>query len=78
MKKPSYITEPLDSDSDLDSSINKRMLRIIFKIKKYYIIYVWNKRSIDFDILKIAAKNILAYRIFNKESWDQEAKKCGY
>ena len=54
------------------------MFRIIFKIKKYYIIYVQNKRSIDFDISETAAKNILVYKIFNKESWDQKAKKCDY
>ena len=32
----------------------------------------------DFDISKIAAKNTLAYRIFNKENWEQKAKKYDY
>ena len=27
---------------------------------------------------EITVKNILVYRIFNKESWDQETKKCNY
>ena len=27
---------------------------------------------------EIVAKNILVYKIFNKENWEQEAKKCGY
>ena len=32
----------------------------------------------NFDISETAAKNILAYRVFNKENWEQKAKKCGY
>ena len=27
---------------------------------------------------KTAAKNILVYRIFNKENWDQKVKKYDY
>ena len=54
------------------------MFRIIFKIKKYYVICIQNKRNIDFDIPKIIAKNTLVYEVFNKEDWEQEAKKCGY
>ena len=26
----------------------------------------------------MTAKNILVYGVFNKENWEQEAKKCGY
>ena len=65
-----YIMEQSNSNSDSDLLINKRIPKIIFKIKKYYIIYIQNRKSIDFDILKTAAKNILIYEIFNKESWD--------
>ena len=54
------------------------MPRIIFKIKEYYIIYIWNERKMDFNILETAVKNVLVYRIFNKKSWDREAKECGY
>ena len=50
----------------------------MFKIRKYYIIYIQNRRSIDFDISEIVVKNILVYKIFNKENWEQKAKKCGY
>ena len=32
----------------------------------------------DFDISETAAKNILAYRTFNKENWEQKAKKYDY
>ena len=32
----------------------------------------------DFNMLETAAKNILIYKTFNKESWDQKTKKCGY
>ena len=32
----------------------------------------------DFDMSEMAAKNILVYRTFNKESWDQKAKKYSY
>ena len=32
--------------------------------------YTWNGLSIDFDISKIVAKNILIYGTFNKENWD--------
>ena len=78
MKTPIYIIESTDSDSDSDSSINKRTLRIIFKIKKYYIICVQNKKSIDFNMPEIATKNILTYKIFNKKNWEQKAKKNGY
>ena len=27
---------------------------------------------------KITAKNILVYKTFDKENWEQKAKKCGY
>ena len=37
-------------------------------MKKYYVIYISNERSTDFDILETAAKNILIYGIFNKEN----------
>ena len=73
-----HITESLDSNSNLDSLVDKKMPKIIFKIKKYYIICVQNGKSIDFDMSKIAAKNILVCEIFNKKNWEQEAKKCGY
>ena len=36
------------------------------------------KKSIDFDIPKTVTKNILIYKIFNKESWDQKAKEYNY
>ena len=39
---------------------------------------MWNKKSMNFNMLKIVAKNILVYETFNKESWDQEARKCNY
>ena len=39
---------------------------------------IWNGSSINFDMPETVAKNILVYRVFNKESWDQEARKCGY
>ena len=54
------------------------MSRIIFKIKKYYIICIQNGKSMNFNISETVAKNILVYRVFNKEDWEQEAKKCGY
>ena len=37
---PTHIMEPQESSSDLDLSVNKETPRIIFKIKKYYIIYI--------------------------------------
>ena len=70
MKILIHTTELLDSDSNLDSSIDERILRIIFKMKKYYIICVQNGKSIDFNISEIAAKNILVYKVFNKENWE--------
>ena len=73
-----YITEQQSSNSNLDLLIKKRTPRVVFKIKKYYIIYIWNERNMDFDISEIAAKNILVYEIFNKKNWDQEAKIYGY
>ena len=78
MKTSTYITEPLDPNSDSDSSINERTPRIIFKIKEYYIICIWNGKNMDFDMLETAAKNTLVYKIFDKKNWEQEAKKCGY
>ena len=68
----------LDPNSNSDSSVNEETPIIIFNMKKYYIIYVWNERSMDFNMSEIAAKNILIHRIFNKENWEQEAKKCSY
>ena len=73
-----HITELSDSTNNLDSLIDKRILRIIFKIKKYYIIYIWNGRSLEFDISKTTVKNILVYGAFDKENWEQEAKKYDY
>ena len=35
-----YITELMDSDSNLNLSVDKKTPRIIFKIKKYYIIFI--------------------------------------
>ena len=67
MKTSIYITELLNLSSDSNSLIDERMSKIMFKIKKYYIIYIWNGKSMDFDIPEIAAKNILVYGIFNKE-----------
>ena len=32
----------------------------------------------DFDISETAVKNILVYKVFNKEDWEQETKKYGY
>ena len=78
MKTSIYIIGSMDSNSDLDSLVDKKTSRIMFKIKKYYIIYIQNGRSIDFDILKTVAKNTLAYKVFNKENWEQKTKKCGY
>ena len=73
-----HTTEPQKSNNNLDSSVNKKTLRIIFKIKKYYIICIQNKRNINFDISETAAKNILVYETFNKEDWKQEVKKYSY
>ena len=70
METPIYTTEPLDPNNNLDSSINKKIFRIMFKIKKYYIIYVQNRRSMDFDMPKTIAKNTLTYEIFNKKNWE--------
>ena len=39
---------------------------------------MWNGRSLEFNIPKTIAKNILVYKIFNKENWEQKAKKYGY
>ena len=78
MKTPIYTTGSVDSDSNLDSSIDKEMPRIMFKMKKYYTICVWNERSMDFDMPETAAKNTIIYGVFNKKKWEQEAKKCSY
>ena len=72
------IIELSDSISNLDLLINKRILRIIFKIKKYYIICIWNKKSLKFNISEITAKNILIYGVFNKENQEQKTKKYNY
>ena len=68
----------MDNSNNLDSSVDERMLRIMFKIKKYYMICVWDRKSINFDISETAAKNTLVYGAFNKENWEQKAKKCSY
>ena len=78
MGTPIYTTGSMDSNSDSDSSVNKKMSRIMFKIKKHYMIYVQNKKSMNFDMPKTAAKNILVYETFNKENQKQKAKKCDY
>ena len=70
IKISTYIMESADLSSDLDSSVDKRMSKIIFKMKKYYIICVWNRKSIDFNIPETAAKNTLVYGTFNKEELD--------
>ena len=68
----------MDFSSNSDLLIDEGTPKIILKIKKYYIICIWNGKSMDFDMSEIVAKNILAYEIFNKENWEQETKKCGY
>ena len=73
-----HITELSDSTSNSDSSINEKTPRIIFKMKKYYMIYIWNGKSLNFNISETTAKNILIYRTFYKENWEQKTKKCGY
>ena len=73
-----HIIELSDSISNLDLSIDKRTPRIIIKIKKYYIFYIQNGKSLEFDIPKITVKNILVYKIFDKENWEQKAKKYDY
>ena len=78
METSIYITELQESNNNSDLLIDKRIFRIIFKIKKYYIIYIQNGRSIDFNISKTVIKNILVYGTFNKEDWEQEAKKYNY
>ena len=40
IKISTYITELMDLSSDSNSSIDERTPRIIFKIKKYYVICV--------------------------------------
>ena len=65
-----YITEQWSPNSNSDLLIDERMPKIIFKIKKYYMIYVQNEKNMDLDIPETAAKNILIYRIFNKKNWD--------
>ena len=71
-------TELSDPISNLDSSIDKRTSRIMFKMKKYYMIYIWNGRSLEFNMSEIVVKNILIYKVFDKENWEQKAKKCDY
>ena len=78
MGTPTHTTEQRNSNSDSDSLINKKTPGIIFKMKEYYIIYIWNRKNIDFDISETAAKNILIYWIFNKENWDRETKEYNY
>ena len=78
MKILTYIIKLLNLNNNSNSSIDKKIFRIIFKIKKYYIIYVQNRRSMDFNMPETAAKNTLVYRTFNKEDWEQKTKKCGY
>ena len=73
-----YTIEPQKSNNNLDSLIDKKTPKIIFKIKKYYIICIQNRRNIDFDMSETVAKNILIYGVFNKEDWEQEAKKYDY
>ena len=41
-------------------------------------ICIWNERSLEFNISETTVKNILVYKVFNKENWEQKAKKCGY
>ena len=67
MKTSTHIIELMDLSSDLNLLIDKRTPRIIFKIKKYYVIYIWNGKSIDFNISETAAKNTLIYETFSKE-----------
>ena len=67
METSIYIMELQESNNNLDLSINKRIPKIIFKIKKYYIIYIQNRRSIDFNMSETATKNILIYKVFNKK-----------
>ena len=82
---PAYLSEdPSDEDlrdtsiHTMEQQIDKEIPKIIFKIKKYYMVCVQNSLNINFDISEIATKNILVYGTFNKESWDQEAKKYNY
>ena len=67
METPIHIMESLDSDSNSDLSIDKRIPGIIFKIKKYYVVYIWSEKSLNFDILETVIKNTLIYRIFKKK-----------
>ena len=62
-----YITELIDPSSNLNLSIDEKMPKIIFKMKKYYVIYIQNEKNMDFDIPETVTKNILIYRIFSKE-----------
>ena len=41
-------------------------------------IYIWNERNLEFNISEITAKNILIYETFDKENWEQKAKKYDY
>ena len=50
----------------------------MFKIKKYYIIYIQNRKNIDFDISETVTKNTIIYKTFNKKNWDQKVKKYNY
>ena len=72
------MTKQYSSNNNLDSLIDKRTLKIIFKIKKYYIVYIQNGISMDFNMSEIVAKNILVYEIFDKVNQDQETKKYSY
>ena len=78
MKTSIHITELSDSISNSDLLIDEKILRIIFKMKKYYIICIQNGRNLEFNISEITAKNILVYEVFDKENWEQKAKKYGY
>ena len=78
METSIHITESLESSSDSDLSIDEGTPKIIFKIKKYYMICIQNGKNLEFDISKTTVKNILIYETFDKENQEQKAKKCGY
>ena len=50
-----------ENNKKINSSDNKKMSKIILKIKNT-IIYIQNKYSMNFDLFKMIAKNIVVYK----------------
>ena len=61
------IINPKKSNNNSILFVNKRMLRIILKMKKYYVIDIWNGQSMNLNMSEIAAKNIFVYGKFDQQ-----------